>query len=111
MARFAMLILTAEFSFHIEKRPLSLLGCIGSACGTALLCDGTTTVLLIVKAISTVVAVLISSEAPTRIRTVRRQGFLTRRRPKQREIQAHLVDVIMRRVLYDASIALRVSFV
>ena len=42
---------------------------------------------------------------------VRRQGFWNQRRPKLRESLAHLVCLIMRRAVCDASAALRVSFV
>ncbi len=42
---------------------------------------------------------------------VRRQGFWDQRRPKLRESLAHLVVLIMRRVVCDASVALRASFV
>ena len=44
-------------------------------------------------------------------RSVRRQGFWNQGRPKLRESLAHLVDLIMRRAVCDASVALRVSFV
>ena len=43
--------------------------------------------------------------------SVRRQGFWNQGRPKLRESLAHLVDLIMRRAVCDASVALRVSFV
>ena len=43
--------------------------------------------------------------------TVRRQGFWNQRRLKLRESLAHLVGLIMRRVVCDASVAFRVSFV
>jgi hypothetical protein len=42
---------------------------------------------------------------------VRRQGFWHRRRPKLRESSAHLVGCIMRRVVCDASVGFRASFV
>lgn len=42
---------------------------------------------------------------------VRRQGFWNQWRPKLRESLAHLVGLIMRRAVGDASVALRVSFV
>ena len=43
--------------------------------------------------------------------SVRRQGFWNQGRPKLRESLGHLVDLIMRRAVCDASVALRVSFV
>ena len=42
---------------------------------------------------------------------VRRQGFWNQWQLKLRESSAHLVGLIMRRVVCDASAALRVSFV
>ena len=42
---------------------------------------------------------------------VRRQGFWHQELRKLRESLAHLVGFIMRRVVCDASVALRVSFV
>ena len=44
-------------------------------------------------------------------RTVRRQGFWHQERPKLRESLAHLVGLIMRRAVCDASAAFRASFV
>ena len=41
----------------------------------------------------------------------RRQGFWHQERPKLRESLAHLVVLIMRRVVCDASVAFRASFV
>ncbi len=43
--------------------------------------------------------------------SVRRQSFWHQRRPKLRECFAHLVGLIMRRVVCDASVAFRASFV
>ena len=42
---------------------------------------------------------------------VRRQSFWNQERPKLRESLAHLISVIMRRVVCDASAAFRASFV
>lgn len=42
---------------------------------------------------------------------VRRQSFWVQRRPKLKESLAHLVGLIMRRVVCDASVAFRASFV
>jgi hypothetical protein len=42
---------------------------------------------------------------------VRRQSFWIQRQLKLRESSVHLVDCIMLRVVCDASVALRVSFV
>jgi len=42
---------------------------------------------------------------------VRRQSFWVQRRPKLRESLAHLVGLIMRRAVCDASVAFRASFV
>jgi hypothetical protein len=42
---------------------------------------------------------------------VRRQSFWVPMRPRLRESLAHLVGLIMRRVVCDASVAFRVSFV
>ena len=42
---------------------------------------------------------------------VRRQGFWHRRQSKLRESSAHLVGCIMRRVVCDASVGFRASFV
>ncbi len=42
---------------------------------------------------------------------VRRQGFWHQRRPRLRESSAHLVGCIMRRVVCDASVAFRASYV
>ena len=47
---------------------------------------------------------------PTQV-SVRRQGFWDQWLPKLRESLAHLVGLIMRRVVCDASVAFRVSFV
>ena len=44
-------------------------------------------------------------------RTVRRQGFWNQLLPKLRDRFAHLVGLIMRRVVCDASVAFRASFV
>ena len=49
-----------------------------------------------------------SSVSPT---PVRRQSFWNQERPKLRESLAHLISVIMRRVVCDASAAFRASFV
>jgi hypothetical protein len=47
----------------------------------------------------------------TRRNTVRRQGFWNQELRNLRESLAHLVGCIMRRVVCDASVALRGSFV
>ena len=46
----------------------------------------------------------------TKLRGVRRQGFWNQWRLNLRESSAHLVVLIMRRVVCDASVALRVFF-
>ena len=43
--------------------------------------------------------------------SVRRQGFWNQLLPKLRDRFAHLVGLIMRRVVCDASVAFRASFV
>ena len=45
------------------------------------------------------------------LETVRRQGFWNQLLPKLRDRFAHLVGLIMRRVVCDASVAFRASFV
>ena len=50
-------------------------------------------------------------EAKDQLKDVRRQGFWNQWRAKLSESLAHLVGCIMRRVVCDASVALRASFV
>ena len=57
------------------------------------------------------VAVIYLLVSHSRLKTVRRQSFWNQERPKLRESLAHLISVIMRRVVCDASAAFRASFV
>jgi hypothetical protein len=55
--------------------------------------------------------ILVDRWLSTSGKCVRRQGFWNQWQLKLRESSAHLVGLIMRRVVCDASVAFRVSFV